>query len=255
MRNFKICVRDTLTFDGDAWLGAGGNDGNDGTQFAGGAAPGGGYGVGYFAPSTNAGAGGGPFANGLAGTNSAFTYPSNAYPVTRGRGGTGGGGNTSIGGVGGVFTAGSAPAVNGDWGNYFNSLNGRAGNSSIRYCPATGGGGGGGGSASGTGGGGSGGAGAQCIVVCARNIVMLNPPSGDIVNIDARGGTGGNGWAGTVNGTGGGGGGGGGLAVIVTQTPSYDSITVEGGAGGQGAGTGSDGSQGSPGVLQYLRHG
>ncbi len=164
------------------------------------------------------------------------------------QGGAGGNGTSGSGAVAGAITlpaqaAGGAQAAQ----LYPNCVSGALMGTSVAtmWRVSTGGGGGGGDGTVGGGGGGGGGA----LAVCSRNFVGIATTG---TQINCKGGMGGTPAAGN---RGSGGGGGGGILTIITSTvalPSGVTHSVAGGLPGVKTGTGTNGIQGSTGILIYL---
>jgi hypothetical protein len=202
-------------------------DGNAAVANAGGVVSGGGNLLG-----TNGGGNGGT-AGGAAGSASTDT-PANFTGI----GGAGGAGSGGAGGAAGTVTA--IAAVDGDFRQVVNIVNGIAIARSGSYMAGEAGSGGGGGGGSGAGQqGGGGGAGGGSMCLCAPYVLNSGV-------IRARGGAGGNAVGANA---GGGGGGGGGIVFLVANVYVGTAPDVSGGAAGSKNGTGVIGNVGSAGLV------
>lgn len=275
MAGYRLFVKGTLTLNGsikrNGAAGANGgysSGGGQGTTKASAVLPEGiqggsgnnGLGVGNAGGTSTAaswpfrGSAAGGIATTGAGGNGANGTNPNGYPGGPGGGGGAGGGTGAAapgnGGAGGTITA--AANSNGSFMSFPGCLLGRSVSNTLFTCGSGGGGGSAGRDALGGSAFGGGGGAAGCyVVVCARKIVGTG-------TIEAKGGNGGNGCAGTLSGQvncgggGGGAGGAGGTVVCCIAEGSFPTISVAGGTGGTGGvgkGTGGQGGNGGNGCV------
>lgn len=228
---FKIFVAGTLTNNGT--ISANGPNASGGT---------GGAGI-VTATGTLFGTSGGG-ANGV--TNGVGSAGTNVGASNAGAGGNGGAA-TNAGGAGGTVTAPlavlgnvhSLPQALTTWSVQSTTVDARAFNA--------GAGGGSGGSDNAAATSGAGGAGGHFVGVYAK--VIANGSG----TISANGGNGSNGAGGAGN-AGGGGGGGGGVVILIYNSLTLGTVTVNGGAFGTGLGTGASGVAGSAGLIVKINN-
>ncbi len=233
---FRVFCAGTFTNNGT--LSAVGGLGGDGSAGSGGTGGARGGGVGTYSAQQGALA--------QAGGHNGVGNPGGGLAGVTGYGSAGGNGGTSGTNGGGSGGAGpTAPtAVQGSVRVPPQTLEPRSLFSVTQWVNG-GGAGGSGGSSSANNGGGGGGGGAGCIFLAAKTLINNS-------TITAEGGGGGNA-GGSSGGAGGGGGGGGGLIVLIYgKLTNTGSITVAGGTHGALFGTGSNGVDGTSGVLVQI---
>lgn len=254
---YRIFVKNTLDLS-NAAVNAINNNGLAGSTatIQTGAAGGGAYAVGTLGINTAGGTG----ATGVAGVGAQAAATTGTSPSNGGASGAGGAGGAGLSGAGGALRAGANTALQLDFGRYTYDV--------IRGISLIQGGPGGPGGSSGAGdgvnlgrGGGGGGAGGGVLYIAAKNIIKsASTPAGVISAKGGAAGNGANGAAGNVGGGGGAGGGGGGYILFYYETKSGPSISNmfnasggDGGIGGNGIGTGIGGAGGSGGTGGRIR--
>jgi hypothetical protein len=229
---FRVFVRDTLTVEATATLGAPGNDGEDGDDGSGGAG--------------GAGWSDGTVAGAVAGGAAEGTGTQAGTGVSSSLGGNGGDSGASDGGSdgasGGAITAPLAES-GGQLRDVLQAIKARGVNTDTLEIRGGGGGAGGGSTGGGDRGGGGGGGGGVAVIV-ARHIINNG-------TISCAGGAGGDAIGTPPSIGGGGGGGGGGLVVLIYRSYSGSgTISVAGGLGGSDNGVGGD--QGDDGTIRQF---